>query len=120
MFNKKKGDKMINTKISQCKDYQKRWELIQDSKTLEVDQDFLSHNGVSKELFNFDNIRYYEELKPVKGNSIHNAKYVKIVFNKYLPDGITRICFDSMVIAKEFINFEQIQYKIPTPIREEQ
>ena len=58
-----------------------------NTKILEVDKDFLSHNGVSKELFNFDNIRYYEELNPVKGDSIHNAKYVKIVFNKYLPDG---------------------------------
>ena len=110
---------MLNTKMTQCKDYHKRWELIQDSKILEVNQDFLNHNGVSKELFSFDNIRYYEELNPVKGNSTHNSKYVKIVFNKYLPDGITRICYDSMVMPKEFINFEQIQYKVPTPIRKE-
>ena len=105
---------MINTKMTQCKDYHKRWELIQDSKILEVNKDFLTHNGVSKELFSFDNIRYYEELKPLKNNSIHNGKYVRIVFNKYLPDGITRICYDSIVMPKEFINFEQIQYKVVT------
>tara|TARA_R110002110_G_scaffold86772_2_gene226466 strand:- start:81 stop:413 length:333 start_codon:yes stop_codon:yes gene_type:complete len=105
---------MLNTKMTKCKDYHKRWELIQNSKILEVNQDFLTHNGVSKELFSFDNIRYYEELKPLKNNSIHNGKYVRIVFNKYLPDGITRICYDSIVMPKEFINFEQIQYKVVT------
>ena len=88
-----------------------------NTKILEVDKDFLSHNGVSKELFNFDNIRYYEELNPVKGNSIHNAKYVKIFFNKYLPDGISRIAYDSIVISKEFINFDQLQSEVATPIR---
>ena len=102
---------MLNTKMTKCKDYHKRWELIQNSKILEVDQDFLTHNGVSKELFSFDNIRYYEELNPVKGDSIHNSKYVRIVFNKYLPDGITRICSVILLCQKNLLILSKYNIK---------
>ena len=65
-----------------------------------------------------DNIKKFNkhnyQVNMYKGNSTHNSKYVKIVFNKYLPDGITRICYESIVMPKEFINFEQIQYKVVT------
>ena len=86
------------------------------NKRLIVDKVFLDVNHISKELFNFENIKYYEELKPVEGNSIHNSKYVRIVFNKYLNDGITRIAYDRMSIPIQWIkNYATLQENIVAP-----
>ena len=70
--------------------------------------------------FDFSNIRYYEVLKPVLGESVHNNKYVKIVFYKTFSDGKTDIKHDTIVILKEFIkNFETLEHRIATPMRKE-
>lgn len=70
---------------------------------IEIDQYFLDHNSISAEVFKFNNIKYYQLLNPVKGDSIHNGKYIKLKFNKYLDDGITQIAHDFIIIEKKYI-----------------
>ena len=49
---------------------------------------------IDTSIFGFDNIRYYEELNPVAGNSIHNGKIIrihikdasKLLYKKYIHD----------------------------------
>jgi len=86
------------------------------NKKLIVDTNFLTLNKMSKELFNFGNIDYYKELKPVEDNSIHNNKYIKIVFKKYLPNSFNQIAFKSVVIDKFLIkNYATLQENIVAP-----
>ena len=70
---------------------------------IEIDQDFLNHNSISAEVFKFNNIKYYELLNPIKGNSIYNGKFIRLKFNKYLEDGITQIAYESIIIEKKYI-----------------
>jgi len=67
---------------------------------------------LTRELFNFENIRTYYEDFPTK-------KMVKIFFKDYLPDGLTKISVESVVIGIDDIkNFSELQQTIATPMFE--
>lgn len=79
-------------------------------KRLIVNKNFLEKHKISKELFNFENIRTYYEDYPAKG-------MVKILFKDYLPDDLTQISVEAVVLGIEDIqNFSELQETIATPI----
>jgi len=53
-------------------------------KKLIINENVLREFSLTRELFNFENIRTYYEDFPTKG-------MIKILFKDYLPDGLTKI-----------------------------
>ena len=81
-------------------------------KKLIIDKNFLEEHKISEELFNFENIRTYYEDFPTKG-------MIKILFKDYLPDGLTKISVEAVVIGVNDIkNFSELQETIATPMFE--
>ena len=81
-------------------------------KKLIIDKNFLEEHKISEELFNFENIRTYYEDFPTKG-------MIKILFKDYLPNGLTKISVEAVVIGiNDIKNFSELQETIATPMFE--
>ena len=81
-------------------------------KKLIINENVLREFSLTRELFNFENIRTYYEDFPTKG-------MIKILFKDYLSDGLTKISVESVVIGIDDIkNFSELQESIATPMFE--
>ena len=81
-------------------------------KRLIINKNILRKFSLTEELFNLDNIRTYYKDYPTRG-------MIKIIFKDYLPNGLTKISVEAVVIEiNDIKNFSDLQQNISTPMIE--